>query len=302
MAKTAHTHPGRRGREAQVSLQTKQQPVQQRAIDTFELILQVTGRLLGEVGVERLSTNLICEAAGITPPALYRYFPNKYAILKELGERLMAAQNKAYRAWVDKERHIPYDGTHAGAVRRLKDMQAAINEATWAFPGAIWVMRALRALPVLQQVLFDSHESVSETSYQALRGRFPHAEEDALRFAMRLSTEVMYSATEMVMDNPHLDADMINGEVAEMVVRYYDKFVENEARHAEAARRGRGARVPAPQPRAKAGAKAAARGARGEAEAASKAAAARAAGPAVAKPAKPAAKPARKASPRGPAR
>ena len=30
-----------------------------------------------EVGIERLSTNLVCERAGLTPPALYRYYPNK---------------------------------------------------------------------------------------------------------------------------------------------------------------------------------------------------------------------------------
>ena len=43
--------------------------------------------MLEEVGFERLSTNMICKRAGLTPPALYRYFPNKYAVLKELGER-----------------------------------------------------------------------------------------------------------------------------------------------------------------------------------------------------------------------
>ena len=48
---------------------------------------------------------------------------------------------------------------------------------------------------------------------------------------MRLSTEVMYAATEMVVDNPQMDGDVINTEVAEMVVRYYDKFVEAEERY-----------------------------------------------------------------------
>ena len=78
----------------------------------------------------------------------------------------------------------------------------------------------------------DSHESVTETSYDALRGRYPHADEAALRLSMRLSTEVMYAATEMVIDNPQLDGNLINAEVADMVVRYYDKFVENEEAYA----------------------------------------------------------------------
>ncbi|HEY9133195.1 MAG TPA: helix-turn-helix domain-containing protein [Dyella sp.] len=221
-------------RAPKIDLNTKQQPTQQRSVETFELILEVTSRLLGEVGVERLSTNMVCEKAGISPPALYRYFPNKYAILKELGERLMACQNRAYREWLEAEQKLDYDGSREASTRGLRDMQARINAATLAFPGSAWIMRALRAVPTLRHIRLDSHESVSQTSYQALRGRFPHAGEAELRLSMRLSTEVMYAATEMVIDNPQIDGDLINAEVADMVVRYYDKFVEREAVYTEA--------------------------------------------------------------------
>lgn len=221
-------------RAPKINLNTKQQPTQQRSVETFELILEVTSRLLGEVGVERLSTNMVCEKAGISPPALYRYFPNKYAILKELGERLMACQNRAYREWLEAEQKLEYDGSREASTRGLRDMQARINAATLAFPGSAWIMRALRAVPTLRHIRLDSHESVSDTSYQALRDRFPNADEAELRLSMRLSTEVMYAATEMVIDNPQIDGDLINAEVAEMVVRYYDKFVEREELYAKA--------------------------------------------------------------------
>jgi AcrR family transcriptional regulator len=227
------THGKTSGASPAIPLATKQQPVQQRSVETFELILEVTARLLGDVGVERLSTNLICERAGLSPPALYRYFPNKYAILKELGERLMKRQNEAYRAWLEQERKLDYDGSREASIRGLRDMQAAINAATLAFPGAVWIMRALRAVPTLRHIRLDSHEDVAATTFQGLRDRYPNADEDALRVAMRLSTEVMYAATEMVVDNPQIDGDTINTEVAEMVVRYFDKFVEGEARYAK---------------------------------------------------------------------
>jgi AcrR family transcriptional regulator len=80
-------------------LDTKTLPRQGRAQETFERILSITAELLAEVGIERLSTNLICERAGLTPPALYRYFPNKYAVLHTLGERLMGAQNALLAEW-----------------------------------------------------------------------------------------------------------------------------------------------------------------------------------------------------------
>src|SRR6185436_12353021 len=82
------------------TLATKKQPAQQRATDTYERILEVTAQTLADVGIERLSTNLVCERAGLTPPALYRYFPNKYALLSELGQRLMQAQNERIGDWI----------------------------------------------------------------------------------------------------------------------------------------------------------------------------------------------------------
>jgi AcrR family transcriptional regulator len=68
-----------------VKLGTKLTPSRPTGVSTFEYLLRTAGQLLGEVGFEGLSTNLICKRAGMTPPALYRYFPNKYAVLQELG-------------------------------------------------------------------------------------------------------------------------------------------------------------------------------------------------------------------------
>src|SRR4029453_1683740 len=80
-------------------------PKQVRSVQTRERLLDVAGELLAEVGIERISTNLICARAGVTPPALYRYFKDKYAVLEALGRRLMDRQNEVLFAWLD--RHAP---------------------------------------------------------------------------------------------------------------------------------------------------------------------------------------------------
>src|SRR6195952_4657375 len=82
-----------------VELDKKRAPTQTRALETCERILDAAANLLGEVGIERLSTNLVCERAGLSPPALYRYYPNKYAVLAELGVRLMMSQNELLEKW-----------------------------------------------------------------------------------------------------------------------------------------------------------------------------------------------------------
>src|SRR5688572_14877345 len=77
-------------------------PKQERALQTRERLLDVAGELLAEIGIERISTNMICAHAGVTPPALYRYFKDKYAVLEALGRRLMDRQNVVLSAWLDR--------------------------------------------------------------------------------------------------------------------------------------------------------------------------------------------------------
>ena len=94
-------------------LTTKTQPAQQRATETFERLLEAAAQTLAEVGIERWSTNLVCEHAGVSPPALYRYFPNKYALLTELTRRLMERQNECIA-------HHIHEGVFAGGIPALE--------------------------------------------------------------------------------------------------------------------------------------------------------------------------------------
>jgi AcrR family transcriptional regulator len=205
-----------------VPLDAKLTPRQGRARSTYDAILAAAGQLLEEVGIERLSTNLVCERAGITPPALYRYFPNKYALLKELGARLMAAQDDAVFAYIDTYRNMP--GTVLVRAERRRKVQERVNKITREFPGGAWVMRALRAVPTLSEVRIASREAVAERVYETLRLRYPKADKKDLRVAATLSVEVMYASTELLMDQPELDAARINAEMSFMVALYQESF------------------------------------------------------------------------------
>lgn len=213
-------------RNKSVSLDAKLTPRQGRARGTYDAILAAAGQLLEEVGIERLSTNLVCERAGITPPALYRYFPNKYALLKELGARLMVAQDEAVFAFMEAYRGMPLSVLE-DADRRRK-VQEKVNEITRNFPGGAWVMRALRAVPTLSEVRIASRETVAERVYETLRLRYPKANKRELRVAATLSVEVMYASTELLMDQPELDAARINAEMSFMVALYQESFADPE--------------------------------------------------------------------------
>lgn len=206
----------------QVETATKQQPQQARAQDTFELILDTAGRLLDEVGLERLSTNLVCRRAGLSPPALYRYFPNKYAILRELGDRLMALQDQAVLDWIE-EGGLAAE-TFEGRVASNVRLQERVNDITRQFPGNIYVLRALRAIPMLREVRMASSDMVAEKIADGMIANGHKASRERLIESARLTTELAYSAMEMVLEEPSRDAHQICTDVSKMIVTHYDQL------------------------------------------------------------------------------
>ena len=201
-----------------VELETKISPSQDRARNTFETILTVTGNLLSEVGFERLSTNMICKKAGLTPPALYRYFPNKYAILHELGRRLMEAQDQAVFAWI--QEGGLNSQTFDESAENILRLQKKVNEITKAFPGGAWVVRVMRVIPALKEVRLESRDLVAEEVLAALRKTLPNIEEDRLAMATKLTIELMFSATEMAIEDPEREEE-ITREVCFLVASYH---------------------------------------------------------------------------------
>ncbi len=73
-------------------LEPRRTPPGGRALKTVERILEATALLLDEVGFDALTTNAIAERAGVNVASLYKYFPNKYAVLTGLAERMRDEQ------------------------------------------------------------------------------------------------------------------------------------------------------------------------------------------------------------------
>lgn len=203
-------------KKPQPSLVAKKQPAQQRATETYERILQVTAQTLADVGIERLSTNLVCERAGLTPPALYRYFPNKYALLSELGLRLMQAQNER----VDR-RMTPevFAGSLEELERAIEGLILDTYDATVQTVGGVWIMRALRAVPALQQVRLSSHAAVTQEQTKLLVQAFPQADPAELNMVSRIVVELIYATVELIFDEP-LDLKAVARTVASMIASH----------------------------------------------------------------------------------
>lgn len=172
---------------------------------TRERLLDTAGLLLAEVGMDRISTNLICERAGVTPPALYYYFGDKYEVLAALGERLMDRQNVILTQWLD--RHAA--GGLAGYLDNFRDLLRESIEVTEREPGGPWIERALHATPRLEHIRLESHNYATERLVEAYAPFLPRRSREELWQHMRMMVEFGYVAMEMTHADTGLSRDAI---------------------------------------------------------------------------------------------
>jgi AcrR family transcriptional regulator len=200
-----------------VELLEKNRPQQQRAIRTYEAILSATGELLQEVGLERISTNTIAERAGVTVPALYRYFPNKYAVLNALGARLMDAQNEAFEHW--HRRYVLRNPAQA-MLDSLYYLLRAIYDVTYEFPGGLEIMHGMQAMAPLQAVRLDSQWSVAETFARLWSQKFQiPLSPDVLRQA-RMGVALEFLMVQIALEDDRLDPDVALRDGADALAAY----------------------------------------------------------------------------------
>ncbi|WP_044312803.1 TetR/AcrR family transcriptional regulator [Pseudomonas syringae] len=202
------------------SVERKKLPAQQRATETYERILVATANTLCEVGIERLSTNLVCERAGLTPPALYRYFPNKYALLTVLGERLLEKQNERIDHWITPELIA---GTPQALEQALAELILDTYRVTDATLGGMWTLKALRAVPALEHVRLDSHRRVSQAQAAIIGSAFPDADPERIAMVARVAVEMIHATIELLFDEP-LEPAKTCAMVAAMIVSHLDRL------------------------------------------------------------------------------
>lgn len=95
------------------TLERRTAPMQQRARNRIESVLAATERLLATTSVDTITTSTIAAEADVPVSSIYRYFPNVFAIYKELFETLVSRihgriaeimENPQYTSW--RERHL----------------------------------------------------------------------------------------------------------------------------------------------------------------------------------------------------
>jgi AcrR family transcriptional regulator len=196
---------------SQATTGARPQPQQRRSAETVAHILEIASELLDEVGFDRLTTNLICQRAGLTPPALYRHFPNKYAVLAELGRRLMEAQNAALYQFFETQTDVWLAPAVVAAILRGQ------YELTCRQPGGRWIMRSLHSTPALIHVRLESHRSVVDRLVARHLASADGAPRADIERRYRIAVDAGYAIVELLLDQPDLEVGPVTTDAATMI-------------------------------------------------------------------------------------
>ena len=84
-------------------------PTQERAKQTVTALVEATAQLLVERGYHQTTTNHIARRAGVSIGSLYQYFPDKQALVVELGMRFMDEQFALLQGSLRDVAHAPLE-------------------------------------------------------------------------------------------------------------------------------------------------------------------------------------------------
>ncbi|MFV0476592.1 MAG: TetR/AcrR family transcriptional regulator [Parahaliea sp.] len=215
----------------EIELLEKNRPRQARAKRTYENILNAAAELLVEIGVERISTNLVAERAGITVPALYRYFPNKYAVLYALGASLMDRQIGVFEDWF--ERNAQADGNISVLLDNTYDLLQQVYDKTREQVGGYEITQTLRAVQPLQDLRLQSQRLIAsrlvEVTRQAIRQQAATVDDEAMLTQARLTIGLVYGVVEMALSDDSLITNELLKQGAHLATLYWADFADRAA-------------------------------------------------------------------------
>jgi AcrR family transcriptional regulator len=193
-------------------------PSQGRGLVTFERVLATASDLLVKVGAEGLTTNLIASESGVNISSIYKYFPNKHAILVALFERYNRQRFEAAR-------------TLAETIGASTDWEHVLDKTIdkilltrRAAPGNVALRRAMRSAPELAEIDQQANTFVAKWFAEQVRQLTGLSERRALVVA-RMAIEAETALMDW-WESPDVDyAPMVAREIKALLRAYIGLYV-----------------------------------------------------------------------------
>ncbi|HEV7951584.1 MAG TPA: TetR/AcrR family transcriptional regulator [Glaciihabitans sp.] len=165
------------------SAQLRNEPVQARSAARLEALLDAAASVVEELGYERLTTAMVAERAGASIGTVYRYFPDRIAVLQALATRNLHRVLERIRTEFADEKHTTLADTLASGFDIYVD-------AFRTEPG----FRSLRTGDVIDlrpapaPTTFNS--AIAEETLRMLADRYEIATTPESQFAFEIAIEV----------------------------------------------------------------------------------------------------------------
>lgn len=151
-----------------VSVTPRRKPVQARSRERVNTILEHAAAIFHEVGVDGTSMSAIARQSGMSLASLYRYFPNKAAIVKAIAERHVEKMETALRERLG-------EMTLVDAVDVLIDLFYEFYRTEPAY-SAIW--SGVESMPELRELDLRELYSNARDLDARLQEEYPHLPEE----------------------------------------------------------------------------------------------------------------------------
>jgi AcrR family transcriptional regulator len=200
-------------------LKRRQAPQQARSKATIDKILRVSAELLDEVGIEGFNTNLLAERAGVGVRAIYRYFPNKFAIVIAMAEELRTAE----RDWVgDLSKLSEYDDWRRAVDRSIDGYYSAARKQR----GYAALLAAARAIPHINEINQQESRTLQAELASGLRSLGVKLDKRHLDALCRTVIESAEKILDSALRSPPAEAKLLVRELKLMITNLLAKYLE----------------------------------------------------------------------------
>lgn len=193
-------------------------PSQARSRKTFDAILTAAADLLSEAGWEGFNTNLLAERAGCRVATLYRYFPDKLAVVSTLAETVVAA-------WDAELAEVAEDLSKAGDLRIIwPKFTAHFLSVLKHDPSALAVRKAMQAVPELRAIDQEDNRRLADVFAQALCEHLPRLTEPHATSVARVLIETEVAVIDLALSAVDEEAARLLRQIETMHLAYFDRL------------------------------------------------------------------------------
>jgi len=193
-------------------------PTQARSRKTFDAILTAAAELLTEKGWEGFNTNLLAERAGCRVATLYRYFPDKLAVVSTLAQRVVA----------DWDREFEEIALKFADATDLREVWPAFAQQFVSIlkhnPSTLAVRKAMQAVPELRAIDQEDNERLAQAFAETFCQHLPGLSGDRAMSAARLMIETEVAVVDLAMSTTEPEAKLLLEDLAVMHRAFLDRL------------------------------------------------------------------------------